>query len=288
FRPLNRRPFACDVGQSNSEVVEAGSGQSKLYSSHLTCEFESGGYLISASLRQRLSVFTSLTNCDAVSYIRTPQPAHYPSTPASKNLLARSLHFPIRLASQPNMRASVVSCAVTVFMAAGVHAGSMPSYSYDPKTPKNCNRWYDNDGRIPCMAIPAVMEITREQYLAWNPSLDKDTCEPYNKKQSYCIGVCEKNCTTSTTTTTSSTTSTTTTVSTSTCGPPVATPTPVQDGMVKGCKVFSLVTKGLTCIDIANQYGLEVSDLVSFNPAFKDCSNLLPGYYACVGIRKPK
>lgn len=124
-----------------------------------------------------------------------------------------------------------------------------------------------------------------------NPSLDKETCTPFNVQQSYCVGVCEKNCTTSTlaSTTTSSAlrsaTLATTVVSTLTSAPAVATPTPVQDGMVKGCKAFTLVTKGLSCTDIANQYGLVVSELVEFNPSFKDdCSGISPGYHACVGL----
>ncbi|POR39553.1 Uncharacterized protein TPAR_00248 [Tolypocladium paradoxum] len=194
------------------------------------------------------------------------------------------------------MHTSVASVAAVAFMAASVLAGRQPAYSHDSKIPTHCNLWYDNDGGYPCLAVPFLAEITREQFLAWNPSLDKDSCTPFDAKQSYCVGVCEKNCTASTTSSTSATTSSTlsdatsaaTTTSTSTSGPPVATPTPVQDGMVKGCKTFKLVTEGLTCRDIAYQYGLLESQLVSFNPAFKeDCSNLVPGYYACVALGAP-
>ncbi|EQL02079.1 hypothetical protein G6O67_007714 [Ophiocordyceps sinensis] len=187
------------------------------------------------------------------------------------------------------MRLWVASFAQATFLAAGVLGGLVPAYSHDLGTPKYCNLWYDNDGAYPCKLIPALANITRQQYLAWNPSLDGTTCTPFNEKQSYCVGVCEKDCTTRTTSSSTrpSTASrhATTSTTTSTSGPQEATPSPIQDGMVRGCKAFTLVTKDSSCADIANQYGLAVSDLVSLNPAFKDdCSGKLPNYYACVRV----
>lgn len=53
--------------------------------------------------------------------------------------------------------------------------------------------------------------------------------------------------------------------------------------MVKGCTAFTHVTNGITCGDIANQYGISVATLVSFNPALKsDCTGLNPGSWICV------
>lgn len=208
------------------------------------------------------------------------------------------------------MRLWAASFAQATFLAAGVLGGLVPAYSHDLGTPKYCNLWYDNDGAYPCKLIPALANITRQQYLAWvsgasshvwgngvrrrltrrqNPSLDGTTCTPFNEKQSYCVGVCEKDCTTRTTSSSTrpSTASrhATTSTTTSTSGPQEATPSPIQDGMVRGCKAFTLVTKDSSCADIANQYGLAVSDLVSLNPAFKDdCSGKLPNYYACVRV----
>lgn len=63
------------------------------------------------------------------------------------------------------MRTSIAS--VAAFTAAGVLAGSVPAYKHDPKTPENCNRWFDNEGGYPCKTIPFLAGITREQYLAW-------------------------------------------------------------------------------------------------------------------------
>lgn len=52
--------------------------------------------------------------------------------------------------------------------------------------------------------------------------------------------------------------------------------------------MFTFVTKNSVCKDIANQYGIDVPLLVSWNPAFKsDCSGLKPAHYACVGITSP-
>ncbi|KAK3688700.1 hypothetical protein B0T22DRAFT_479933 [Podospora appendiculata] len=167
------------------------------------------------------------------------------------------------------MRHFIARAAITALMTAtGVLAGVEPAYNYEPHTIKTCN-----------------------QYLAWNPSLDKDICTPFSLEQSYCVGICEKNCTTSTSTTsTASSTSTTKSASSSststTARSAVATPTPVQDGIVKGCQAFTLVTTGSTCTEVANQYGLTVSELVALNPAFKaDYSGIKTGFYAYVGVQ---
>lgn len=65
------------------------------------------------------------------------------------------------------MWSSVTRVAFIAYVSVGVVAGTVPAYDYDPRTPKNCNYWYDNDGAYPCMAMPSVAKITREQYLEW-------------------------------------------------------------------------------------------------------------------------
>lgn len=125
-----------------------------------------------------------------------------------------------------------------------------------------------------------------------NPSISEASCEPFNSQQSYCIGVCAQNCTT--TSTTSSRTTATPTPSKSTSGTtsstslaPVVTPTPVRAGMVKNCRLFTLVTSKSTCMEVAFQYGLTVKQLVLYNPRLNDDCSGLPnsvGYYVCVGI----
>ncbi|KAK5655930.1 hypothetical protein OQA88_5065 [Cercophora sp. LCS_1] len=169
-------------------------------------------------------------------------------------------------------------------------AGVTPSYNVDPKSPSNCNMWYDNEGEYPCFAIPFLADITHGQYISWNPSINRDTCEPFEQNQSYCVGVCTNNCAA----TTSSFSSTTIMASnmTSTTGTPtktasssVVTPSPTQSGIVGACLRFTLITKGSTCEDIARQYGIDVKSLVEWNPTFNDdCSNLKVGYYCCVGV----
>jgi len=57
--------------------------------------------------------------------------------------------------------------SLTALMAGTALAGPYPAYKYDPNTPKNCNKWFDNEGEYSCYAIPSIADITKEQYLAW-------------------------------------------------------------------------------------------------------------------------
>ncbi|KAH8889556.1 hypothetical protein GQ53DRAFT_652557 [Thozetella sp. PMI_491] len=65
----------------------------------------------------------------------------------------------------------------------------------------------------------------------------------------------------------------------------IATPTPIQDGMVDNCNSFYLVSSGDTCQVIADKQGVATSDLIAWNPAVgSDCTNLWLGYELCVGV----
>lgn len=67
--------------------------------------------------------------------------------------------------------------------------------------------------------------------------------------------------------------------------PSGATPTPVQDRMVKNCKKFYKVKAGDGCYNIAASNNISLDAFTSYNPAVgNDCSKLLPDYYVCVGV----
>lgn len=80
-------------------------------------------------------------------------------------------------------------------------------------------------------------------------------------------------------------TSTTTKTTTTRSGNGVATPTPVQTGMIRTCKKFHLVVKGDGCYDIAAAAKVKLNDFYAWNPAVgKSCASLWAGYYVCIGI----
>ncbi|KAL2810289.1 hypothetical protein BJX63DRAFT_434454 [Aspergillus granulosus] len=98
------------------------------------------------------------------------------------------------------------------------------------------------------------------------------------------ISVSSVNPITTTTSTTSSTTGASATMTTTTTtGSSIATPTPIEPGMVDGCTGFHLVVSGDTCADIAADAGISLTDFVSWNPGVaSDCSGLWLGYYVCI------
>jgi len=83
-----------------------------------------------------------------------------------------------------------------------------------------------------------------------------------------------------------STTSRTTTASPATStGNGLATPTPIQDGMVKGCSKFHLVVQGDGCTSIGSKYGVSMAQLFAWNPAIgSNCNNLWLETHLCVGV----
>lgn len=46
-----------------------------------------------------------------------------------------------------------------------------PLFAFDANTIKTCTWWYDNDGTIPCAAMPGEWGITLENFLKWVGSL---------------------------------------------------------------------------------------------------------------------
>ena len=64
-----------------------------------------------------------------------------------------------------------------------------------------------------------------------------------------------------------------------------ATPSPIQQGMVKGCKKFHLVEEDEYCIDIQKEYRITMEQIYKWNPAVgKDCTKMWANTYLCVGI----
>lgn len=64
----------------------------------------------------------------------------------------------------------------------------------------------------------------------------------------------------------------------------IVTPSPIQTGMTYGCTKFHKVQEGEPCQDIADDNGISLASLFSWNPALgSDCRTLKYDYYVCVG-----
>ncbi|KAK5796865.1 hypothetical protein VI817_006148 [Penicillium citrinum] len=107
-----------------------------------------------------------------------------------------------------------------------------------------------------CSSIANFYGINVDDFVKWNPSLDRDDCE-LSRGYSYCVSL--KNA--------------------------VETPTPTQSGIDSNCTNFYKVVKDNGCYAIATDHGITPAEFHEYNPAVKkDCSGLWPDYYVCVGV----
>ncbi|KAL6231890.1 hypothetical protein BDW75DRAFT_233225 [Aspergillus navahoensis] len=119
-----------------------------------------------------------------------------------------------------------------------------------------------------CSDIAANNGIVLDELYLWNPVLNGD-CSGLWPDYYICVGV--------------GSATTTSTATTTTAPGAVATPTPIQSGMVSGCKSFYYIQSGDSCYDITAENGIALNTLYVWNPALNgDCSGLWPDYYLCV------
>ncbi|KAF2160118.1 carbohydrate-binding module family 50 protein [Zasmidium cellare ATCC 36951] len=148
----------------------------------------------------------------------------------------------------------------------------------------SCSFETSADAGDTCESFSAVWGLTVEQFVALNPGV---TCPNLVADQSYCvIGTVSPGTTTAAPATT---TPTTTPFPTQTTPKPTTTTSaqhqPQQSGLAADCNNFYLVSAGDTCSSIEGQYGIPAHQFGSWNPSIdSDCSNLLAGYYVCVGV----
>jgi len=123
----------------------------------------------------------------------------------------------------------------------------------------NCNNFYLVVSGDYCAAIAANYDITVAEFEAWNPAVGTD-CSQLWVGTYVCVGTTDT-------------------------APPngVATPTPVEPGIVTNCKTFHLVVSGDTCSGIAAAAGGTVADIETWNTGVgSTCNNLWLGYYVCI------
>ncbi|KAF4952928.1 hypothetical protein FGADI_6361 [Fusarium gaditjirri] len=137
---------------------------------------------------------------------------------------------------------------------------------------KNCNKFHQIASTTTCSSIESYYKLPLSQFLAWNPAVGKD-CTSLWKGYWVCVSVEGYK------------PATTTTAKPTTTKPAngIATPSPIQDGMVKNCEKFHQIKSTTTCTSIESYYNLPLATFLSWNPAVgKDCTSLLVNYWVCV------
>lgn len=161
----------------------------------------------------------------------------------------------------------------------GVIGGSPPPTTTQPsngiKTPiaiqpgmvSNCNKFHLVKETTTCQGILDYNKISLADFFKWNPAVKKD-CSGLIRGTEACVGVIGG----STPTTTKP-------------GNGITTPTPIQPGMVGNCNKFHPVKETTTCQGILDYQKITLANFFKWNPAVKkDCSGLLRGTNACVGV----
>jgi hypothetical protein len=131
-----------------------------------------------------------------------------------------------------------------------------------PEMITDCNKFYFVKSKDTCASIAKANNLSQTQFFNWQPSVGTD-CAGLWLDAYVCVGRI-------------GVTPTPTAVPTSTKpGNGVATPTPIQDGMVSTT----------TCQSILDQYRITLAQFTKWNPgAGSGCNTLWGNTYACVGV----
>lgn len=130
-----------------------------------------------------------------------------------------------------------------------------------PSVVANCDSFYYVKSGDNCENIAKSNGISTAQFLSWNPSAGSD-CTGLWANAYACISIIGHTPTSAAPTTT-------------TTGNGIATPSPIQDGMVRNCDSFYMVKSGDTCDKISSGNGITSAQLISWNPAVgSNCGSL--------------
>ncbi|KAK6523037.1 hypothetical protein TWF281_002459 [Arthrobotrys megalospora] len=146
---------------------------------------------------------------------------------------------------------------------------------------EGCSMWFTTYEGDTCETIISSSDITLEELIEWNPSLEDGICDDLIRPDTdYCVGIEQPR---------EPPTETTPLPSKPTPPPTqngISTPAPVQPGMTKSCSEFHFVEMGQGCLDIIPQYpSLTLELLYQWNPAIgKRCTMMWAETYICVGV----
>jgi hypothetical protein len=135
-----------------------------------------------------------------------------------------------------------------------------------------CQRFHLVSPDAQCQDILDKYAISLRDFVQWNPAVGA-TCTSMWAETYVCVGVGKGKDTASPSTPATP------------ASPPSATPSPIQSGMVKGCKKFHFVKRGEGCWDIQRMYGISMEQIYRWNPAVgRDCITMWADSYLCVGV----
>jgi LysM repeat protein len=141
----------------------------------------------------------------------------------------------------------------------------------DPVQPgivNNCNAFHKIQSGDTCDKITALYGISRTQLNSWNAEIGS-ACQFIWVDYYICVGVI----------------GTTPRPTTTSVGNGIATPTPIQPGMVNNCDAFYRVQSGDTCDKITAAHGISRAQLSSWNAEIGNaCQFIWVDYYICVSI----
>jgi hypothetical protein len=132
----------------------------------------------------------------------------------------------------------------------------------------DCKAFYLVEAGDRCGSNTTVKGTTLADFYAWNPAVGS-ACESLWAQYYVCVGDIGG---TAAPTTTSP-------------GDGVATPTPIQPGMITICKKFHLEVSGDQCGFIANAAGITLANFYQWNPNVGNtCASLWLSCYVCIGV----
>ncbi|KAI1373924.1 hypothetical protein F4677DRAFT_183928 [Hypoxylon crocopeplum] len=163
--------------------------------------------------------------------------------------------------------------------------GPVPTTTGQPLTPTQsgmvtgCTKLWLVSSADTCDSIISVNGLSADVFYQWNPAVGSGSCDNLTPNFYVCVAV-DDSASLPPSTTTASPTSTTTSA--------ITTPTPVQAGMVSGCRRFYMAQPDDGCWAIANSAGISLDDFYAWNLALgTDCTDLWPDTWYCIGIAGP-
>ncbi|KAK4443888.1 hypothetical protein QBC34DRAFT_310143 [Podospora aff. communis PSN243] len=170
----------------------------------------------------------------------------------------------------------------------------------------NCEKWWYVGKGDTCSRITYIHDIELGDFLDMNPAigtLTTNTCEDLERDVYVCVALSEapsssavSSSVPSSITPSSAASSVASSIvpssvaSPTSSAPAITTPTPIQAGMVAGCRRFYMAQTGDGCWAISDSAGITLSDFYDWNPALNlsgECSGLWLNYYYCIGIAGP-
>ncbi|PNP86077.1 hypothetical protein FNYG_01133 [Fusarium nygamai] len=135
----------------------------------------------------------------------------------------------------------------------------------------NCNKFHYVTPTTTCQGVLDYYKISLSDFIKWNPAVGED-CTNIWAGTNACV--CVKGYTSSTTRDIKPN---------AVVDNGVATPSPVQAGLVKNCVKFHYISAQTTCHEVLNHHKITMAQFAQWNPAVgEDCKTLWKGAYACV------